>query len=157
MKVRVYLHGAFMYEMDCPKYEPYSNRDQVCRFFPLEPYHEPKGELCTEEPNYSGYLCYGSKEVNHEGELMDCYRCASRYACKDFENGRTEICSEFEREWHKEDGEPIQQGARGWSYFYGFKKNMGEDVHEAHPALYSYELAEAVLRELGFPEVVFRR
>jgi len=46
-----------MYEMECSKYEPYSDRDKVCRFFPVEPWSEPKN--CTEKPNYSGYLCYG--------------------------------------------------------------------------------------------------
>ena len=85
---------------------------------------------------------------------MDCYKCASKYVCKDFENGRTEICGDFEREWRREDGEPISQGARGWCHIYGFKKNRGEYIHEAHPAHYNYEFAEAILRELDFPEVV---
>ena len=79
--------------------------------------------------------------------MDDCYKCMCRYCCKDFENGRTKICKDFEKEWHNEDGEPIQQGARGWSYFYGFKKNNGENIYDAHSSLYSYELAEAVLGE----------
>lgn len=83
--------------------------------------------------------------------MADCYSCAAKYCCEDFEKGkgRTEICGDFERQWFKEDGEPIMQGGRGWSYVYGIPVNRGEDVFRAHPALYSYELAEAVLDYLG--------
>jgi len=79
--------------------------------------------------------------------VTDCYSCAAKYCCKDFEKGRTAICKDFEKEWCREDGEPIPQGARGWAYIYGIPVNRGENIFLAHPALYSYELAEAVLRE----------
>lgn len=44
--------------------------------------------------------------------MADCYSCAAKYCCEDFEKGkgRTEICGDFERQWFKEDGEPIMQG-----------------------------------------------
>lgn len=45
--------------------------------------------------------------------MADCYSCAAKYCCEDFEKGRTEICGDFERQWFKEDGEPIMQGGEG--------------------------------------------
>jgi len=68
-KVRVYFYGKFMCEVECDKYEPRPDRNEICKFSPKEvkEFRPPciDTNSCSEES--TGYRCYNIYERRVQG------------------------------------------------------------------------------------------